>query len=64
MAKQEIVYRNSEGKLVNAEFDSFEQAWPLIRSLDRQNISYDWYEFRNGQWRDASEVTVLQEGVA
>lgn len=61
MAKQEIVYRNNEGKLVNAEFDSFEQAWPLIRRLDRKNVSYDWQELVNGQWRDASEVTVLQD---
>jgi hypothetical protein len=61
MARTEIVYRNSEGVLVNKEFASFEAAWPLISRLDRQNAHYEWYEFVGGQWRDASEVTVLQD---
>lgn len=61
MAKQEIVYRNSEGVLINKVFESFDQAWPLISSLDRKNEAYDWYELVNGQWRDASKVTVLQD---
>lgn len=61
MVKTEIVYRNTEGVLVNKVFGSFEAASGFISYLDRNNISYDWYEFRNGQWRDASDVTVMQD---
>jgi len=63
MSKQEIVYRDSEGVLRNAEFESFEQAWPLIRNLDRQNASYDWYELVNDEWVDASDVMALDEDI-
>lgn len=59
--KTEIVYYDNNGVLQNAEFDSFEQAYPLIEKLDRQNVYYDWQEFRNGRWMDASEVEVLQD---
>jgi hypothetical protein len=61
MAKQEIVYRDINGAMRNAEFDSFDQAMPLIDKLDRQNASYDWYECVNGRWVDASEVRVMQD---
>lgn len=61
MAKQEIVYRDNNSKLVNVEFDSFEEALPLIQILDRQNTHYDWYELRYGRWIDASAVEVLQD---
>jgi hypothetical protein len=61
MVKTEIVYRDNNGKLVNEVFSSFEAAWPLISRLDRQNVHYDWYELRNGQWVEASEVSVMQD---
>lgn len=61
MAKQAISYRDNNGTMQNKEFASFEAAWPLISKLDRQNVHYEWYELVNGQWRDASEVTVLQD---
>ena len=61
MAKTEIVYRNFEGELINKVFESFEAASGLISYLDRQNVGYDWYEFRNGEWVDASDVTVMQD---
>jgi hypothetical protein len=61
MARTEIVYSDNNGAMQNKEFDSFEAAWPLISRLDRQNVYYDWYEQRNGEWVDASEVTVMQD---
>jgi hypothetical protein len=61
MVRTEIVYRNAEGTLVNKVFESFEAAWPLINRLDCANVHYDWYELRNGQWVEASAVTVLQD---
>jgi len=61
MSKQEIAYCDINGVMQNAVFASFEEAWPLIQKLDRQNVYYDWYELRKGQWVEASEVTVLQD---
>jgi len=61
MARQAVAYRDSNCVMQNKEFASFEEAYPLIKKLDRQNVYYDWYELRNGQWIEASEVTVLQD---
>lgn len=61
MVKTEIVYRDKNGDMQNKVFESFEAASGFISYLDRNNISYDWYEFRNGQWRDASDIVVMQD---
>ena len=61
MARTEIVYRDNNDVVQDKVFASFEEALPLISKLDRQNAHYEWYELRNGQWVDASEVSVMQD---